>query len=319
MLLKWPGGKGRVVNALISNLQPFPEVLVEPFVGSGALFFTLRRRGWTGTAWLGDRNAAIVAVLRSVRDRLQPLEDLLRGLAADYAADPAQAYARWMADPPEAIAREHLPLQDEEQELRLAAWTLAVNRTCFNGLWRVNSRGRFNVPFGRFPRGHDIVRSAVLREASALLQGTRLVHGDFEETLSRALDRPSTRVRWVYADPPYLPEVKTSFVAYAAGGFKEPDHRRLLANLRRRAQDDGVRSLVSNADTPLAHTLAQEHGFFVGHAPEVRRSIAASASRRVGRRDLLLRSDGPVLDIDSERARGQREALEAAGQVSLVS
>jgi len=316
MLMKWPGGKRRIADALIANLVPPPDVLVEPFVGGGALFFALRKQGWSGTAWLGDRSAAVIAVLRSVRDRVEPLEALLRGLAADYAADPAAAYARWMAEQPDAVAREHLPIQDEEQELRLAAWALAINRTCFNGLWRVNRAGRFNVPRGRFAAGHDIVRAPVLRQASALLQGTRLVHGDFGDTLSRALDRPSDRQRWVYADPPYLPENAGSFVAYAAGGFSIADHRRLMERLRQLASS-GVRCLVTNANVPAARAMGEEFGFHAGLAPEIRRSISAGAAGRAVRRDLLLRSDAPVAEPEGAQARRDREALEAAGQMAL--
>ncbi len=229
--LKWVGGKTSLLPELLRHV-PAPGSLRryhEPFFGGGALFFVVAPR----RALLSDSNAELIHCYLQVRDEPYRVLDAL---------------ARHVYE------KEHYLDIRALDPLRLApaaraARFIFLNKTCFNGLWRVNRAGRFNVPIGRYtnPRFHD---PAALLAASAALRDVEILHSTFEEALSKAAPGD-----FVYLDPPYDPvSVTSSFASYTADGFTWDDQKRLARAciaLNRR----GVRFLLSNSATERVREL----------------------------------------------------------------
>jgi DNA adenine methylase len=227
--LKWVGGKTSLLPELLKHIPARLRGYHEPFVGGGALFFAVRPR----RAVLADNNAELIHCYQQVRDEVYAVLDAL---------------ARHVYQRPHFEAVRALdPLRLEPAER--AARFVYLNKTCFNGLWRVNRAGRFNVPFGRYKKPH-FNNPAALICASQALRGIELLHAPFEEALQRA--RPGD---FVYLDPPYDPVSPTaSFASYTANGFNWEDQKRLAhacIALNRR----GVRFLLSNSSTDRVREL----------------------------------------------------------------
>lgn len=237
--LKWAGGKGRLLPRILSCLPGRMRTYYEPFVGGGAVFFALAREGRFSRAVIGDRNTMLVEIYLAVRDRSGEVIALLSDHAA-HATDPDYYYAIRALDPATL------------DPVRRAANLLFMNKTGFNGLFRVNRAGRFNVPFGRYANPR-VLDEALLRAASRALQGVEIVEADFEEITARAGAGDA-----IYLDPPYLPLSKTSsFTAYGAASFGAAEHER-LARAYRACLKRGVTAVLSNSWCP--RTLALYDG-----------------------------------------------------------
>lgn len=274
-IVKWAGGKWRLKKHLLARVPAKIATYAEPFVGGAALFLALTNEaGETGRrrferAVLADANVDLVTCYRVVRDRVEALIEALRG----YRYDRELFYATRERDP-------HT-LSDVDRAARL----LFLNRTCFNGLWRVNASGKFNVPFGRY-QNPKILQEDRLRAASAALAGADVRAGDFMD-VTRHLGEGD----FVYFDPPYAPLSRTSdFTAYAAGGFGREDQLRLRDELSR-LRDAGVLALLSNADTPETRELYAD---FTVHAIQAPRSIHADATKRGPTTELLVSTWDPT-------------------------
>ncbi|NUP98813.1 MAG: DNA adenine methylase [Armatimonadetes bacterium] len=235
--LKWAGGKSSLLRQYQRFLPPLEGArrYVEPFVGGGALFFSLQH----APSRLADVNPEVVAAYQVVRDQVEALLEAL----GKHVNREEHFYRVRELDP----AR----LGPVERVARF----IYLNKTCFNGLHRVNRQGRFNVPFGRYVNP-NIRDAAGLRAASAALQGVELVSGDFEQTTADLGEGD-----FVYFDPPYLPVSPTAnFTDYAAGGFGEAEHRRLAAVFHE-LDSRGVRLMLSNSSAPLVYELYRGHGY----------------------------------------------------------
>lgn len=257
-VLKWPGGKARLVGEILPELGARVGTYVEPCVGGGAVFFAAARARLFRRAVIGDLSPDVVATYRALRDRLPELVRALERLAP-HALDPELYYRLRSADVSLAgdVAR--------------AARLIYLTRTSFNGLWRVNRRGQANMPFGRHTRPR-VLDVEALEAAAAALQGVEIIHGDFSVCTARARAGDV-----VYFDPPYVPRsASSSFVAYA-GAFTEHDHARLVDEALRLAHRR-VRVVVSSSDCPRARRLLAPLSV---RRVRVRRSIAASAGSRV--------------------------------------
>lgn len=245
--LKWVGGKRQLLPAILEAL-PTRKIrrYAEPFVGGGAVFFELAKLGRVEEAILCDTNEDLVFAYRVVRDQVDDLIDALRG----HRNDPDHYYAVRALDP--------LRLSPVER----AARTIYMNRCGYNGLYRVNSAGRYNVPFGRYanPKICDV---DALRSASQALLRAEVRHCDFAE-VGKDLRRGDV----VYFDPPYVPlSATSSFTAYTRTGFTADDQLRLrdfAAALKKR----GVKVVLSNSSAPLVRDL-----YAVGFA---HRSVSAT-------------------------------------------
>ena len=240
--VKWAGGKSQ----LLSQFEPyFPAQFrryVEPFVGGGAVFFHLFRQGRLagGEALLVDSLQELIGCYRVVQARV---EELIAELQRHEPHKHDEAYFY------QVRAWDRSPDYARRNEIERAARFLFLNRTCYNGLYRVNRRGEFNVPFGRY-RNPNICPAANLRAASSALQGVRLLAGDFTRVLEAAAPGD-----FVYLDPPYDPLSDTaSFTGYTVEDFRVADQRR-LADLFRELDRRGCRVMLSNSSTGLIREL----------------------------------------------------------------
>lgn len=228
--VKMAGGKHKLLRYLRPLLPATFGRYWEPFVGGGALFWSLGLA--PGRAVLSDTNLELVTAYCAVRDNVEALISQLTSLPY------SQGDYYRIRD----IAPETLPA------VQRAARAIYLNKTCFNGLQRVNRAGRFNVPFGRYDNPL-ICDDQTLWACRAALQGQRVLHADFEDALLEAAPDDV-----VYCDPPYVKEKETSFVQYDALGFGMPEQER-LARAVRAAVARGVFCLVSNSDTPAVREL----------------------------------------------------------------
>jgi DNA adenine methylase len=270
--LKWAGGKRQLLPHILALVPARVGTYVEPFLGGGALFFALAAQRRFKRAVLGDLNAELINCYSAVRDDV----DAVIAKLARFRNTPA-AYYKVRAQRPAAL-----------DPAARAARVIYLNRCGYNGLYRVNSDGIFNVPFGRYvrPRICDPDR---LRAASHALAGVELVCGDFAAVLSGGRRRLGAE-DFVYLDPPYVPVSKTaSFTGYA-GGFLMADQERLAKQLRRLC-DKGIAAVLSNSD--CADTRRLYEGLPAASLP-ARRAINSVASRRGPVAELLVHS--PALE-----------------------
>jgi DNA adenine methylase len=240
--LKWAGGKRQLLPHLLKYVPARFGAYFEPFVGGGALFFALRPE----RATLADVNERLVRAYRGVADHVGDVMRLLSGYPHD-----SEFFYKLRA---KAI--------DARSDAEVAAWFIYLNRTGYNGLYRVNRKNGFNVPFGRYANP-TVCDEPTLQACSRALAGKSLVVGDFEAVASKA-----KRGDFVYFDPPYAPlSATSSFTSYTSGGFGPDDQRRLrdvASALKRR----GVHVLLSNSSAPLIRELYE--GFEVFEAPATR-------------------------------------------------
>jgi DNA adenine methylase len=252
--LKWAGSKRALVPELLKHVPAAYRVYHEPFVGGGALFFALRPR----PASLFDANPLLARAYVAVRDRVENVIGLLRVYAERHSTE---EYYRVRA-----VSPAHLGPPG------IAAWMIYLNKTCFNGLWRVNKKGMFNVPIGDY-KNPNICDEKTLRAASRALQQTELGHADF-----RTVEERAAAGDLVYFDPPYVPISKTAnFTAYTKAGFGPKDQQDLV-ELARRLKQRGVHVILSNAGSD---EVAQLYGKdFVIHEVEARRNINSKGGKR---------------------------------------
>ncbi|MDP2312087.1 MAG: DNA adenine methylase [Pseudomonadota bacterium] len=258
--LKWVGGKRQLLPALLPHTPPRFGRYHEPFVGGGALFFHLR----PARAALSDTNARLIRTWRGVRDHVEDVIGLLRAYPHDRGF-----FERLRED---AV--------DERSDAEVAAWFIYLNRTGFNGLYRVNRNNRFNVPFGSYTNP-TICDADVLRLASAALADTELHVEDFGMVLTRA--EPGD---FVYFDPPYVPlSATSSFTAYTAGGFGMAEQAR-LRDTARALKASGVHVILSNSSAPAVHELYADG--FQRTPVAANRAINCDASKRGAVTELIL-------------------------------
>lgn len=234
-VLKWAGGKSRSVPYISRALPPSIETYYEPFVGGAAVFFALASEGRFKGAVLSDKNKALIDVYRAVKSR-RDVESLIKILQG-YRYEREEYYRVRAIDP----ATLDLPER--------AARIIFLNKTGYNGLYRVNSRGEFNVPFGRH-RAPTICDADNLRAAHTVLKKVALDIADFAAAVEDA--KPGDAV---YFDPPYDPVSKTSnFTAYHKDDFGQDNHERLARTFADLA-DRGVDVVLSNSATKFTKKL----------------------------------------------------------------
>jgi DNA adenine methylase len=232
-IVKWVGGKSKLLGELLARAPRF-ERYYEPFAGGAALFFRLA----PAAAVLNDRNADLIATYRQVAS---DVEAVIRRLEIHRKHHGEKHYystrARWN-DPSVSWT----PVD------RAAAF-IYLNKTCYNGLWRVNRAGEFNVPLGRYA-DPPICSPDGLRAAARVLARAELRTGSYLDAV-----RDAGRGDLVYFDPPYVPVTETSnFTSYTGDGFGADDQR-ALAELAHRLVARGCRVMLSNSDTPFVRSL----------------------------------------------------------------
>jgi DNA adenine methylase len=269
--LKWAGGKRQLLAHIEALLPERIDTYFEPFLGGAAVFFRLAAVRRFRRAVLADANPELVNCYTAIRDDVDGVIGALRG----YRNESALYYRVRRRDPAK--------LSPTARAARL----IYLNRCGYNGLYRVNSKGQFNVPFGRYKKP-AICDEPRLRAASAALQNVVIVCGDFASTLKPVRPRD-----FVYLDPPYVPlSATSSFTAYAARDFGAADQQR-LADALRALGGRKVPALLSNSD--CATTRALYHGFERVDSVPARRAINSVAHARGPVGELLVRSfDYPV-------------------------
>jgi DNA adenine methylase len=257
-ILKWAGGKGQLLERLSAY---FPKALsdgtikdyFEPFLGGGAMFFHVMQRFPVRSAWLMDANEELILLYTAVQRDVEPLAAALAQMEKDYLKlGEAKRKERFLRTR-EAFnaARPGMHFRKYSQAwVERAAQIVFLNKTCYNGLFRVNRDGGFNVPFGKYARP-TIADAANLRAASALLSKARIRHGDFGDLARLDGSRASGLVKpgsFIYYDPPYRPLTRTAnFNSYSRLPFGDEEQKRLAAMFR--ALDRrGVYQMLSNSD-----------------------------------------------------------------------
>lgn len=267
-IVKWVGGKTRLLSQLVPLLPTGVERMrhIEPFLGGGALFFARR----PGCSLLSDKNPHLCATYKAVRNDVEAVISRVRALAAFH------------GDRHYALQRARFNSGELDQVER-AALFIYLNKTCYNGLYRENRRGEFNVPMGRYANP-SILAEAQLRAAGRALKTAQLRCGLFEVVLELA--QPGD---FVYFDPPYVPISRTAnFTAYAANGFTVEDQIRLRSvfeELDRR----GCAVMLSNSATSVVRELYAGYRFDV---VSTCRSISCATTRRGTVNEFVVRNYG---------------------------
>lgn len=256
-IVKWAGGKGR----LLSQYEPYLPIrfkrYFEPFAGGAAVFFWLRNhRGLKFSATLNDSNEELINCYQVVQSQPEPLLERLREMAAHHSHD---YYYQVRAERPEPA-------------LERAARLIYLNKTCYNGLYRVNASGGFNVPIGRY-KDPSIVQEDKIRAAHLALQGVQLCNKGFDEAALAA-----RKGDFVYFDPPYQPLNATSnFTSYTKDqfGMEQQCH---LAEVFKQLVKRGCHVLLSNSDSDLVRNLYRDFRQVEIQAPRFINSKAAGRS-----------------------------------------
>jgi DNA adenine methylase len=272
--LKWAGGKRQLLTHIEALVPERIDTYFEPFLGGAAVFFRLAAARRFRRAVLADANPELVNCYQAIRDDVDGVVAALRL----YKNDRALYYRVRRRDPEKLSATDR------------AARLIYLNRCGYNGLYRVNSKGQFNVPFGRYKKPL-ICDEARLRAASTALQKVKIVCADFAKTLRhvRAGD-------FVYLDPPYVPLSSTSsFTAYARSNFGPADQERLAEMLRALGARE-IPALLSNSDCQTTRDLYE--GFDDISTVPARRAINSVGHGRGPVDEILVRSfDYPIARV----------------------
>lgn len=261
--VKWAGGKRQLLPALLEAAPKTFKKYHEPFVGGGALFFELRHKKLISKACISDTNNELITSYIALRDDAEGVIARLKTFRYD---------RNFFYE-----LRKKNPLR--MLPVNCAARLIYLNRTCFNGLYRVNRQGRFNVPFGRY-KDPLICDEENLRAVAQALKGVEILCDSFESVLHRA-----KKGDFVYFDPPYVPVSQTSsFTAYQAGGFSHDDQQ-LLLDVFETLAGSGVFVMLSNSSTDLVRTL-----YSAWNIREVSaiRAINSKGNRRKGHKELII-------------------------------
>lgn len=264
-IVKWVGGKRQLMFELLKNMPENYNRYFEPFIGGGALFFELQ----PDNAYISDMNEELINLYQVVRDNVDELvADLQKhDISKEYFMeirniDRTEEYESW-------------------SDIQKASRFIYLNRTCFNGMYRVNSKGEFNVPFGHY-KNPRILDENNLINCSKLLQRTEIKHADFSEILKKV-----KKDDFVYFDPPYVPLSETSsFTSYTKDGF-DMDMQFKLRDVCDELDTMGVKFLLSNSDTKLVNELYENYNIKKVFAS---RQINANADGRGKITEVLVRN-----------------------------
>jgi len=248
--LKWAGGKTQLL-AQVSKRLPSElkngEIThyVEPFVGGGAVFFYLNLRYPFSHSTIFDVNEELILSYHVIKKSIKKLIDALEFLESEYVLRNDEDRKRFYYHVRDEFNRKKPNLNVKKYNtdwIERAAETIFLNHTCYNGLFRVNMKGEFNVPFGRY-KNPQILNKDNLNDVAMILKKTTIVQGDFAES-KKFVDNKT----FVYIDPPYRPLNTTSlFTSYSKNGFSDVDQCR-LADFFKELDKTGAKIMLSNSD-----------------------------------------------------------------------
>lgn len=253
-LLKWAGGKTQLLAEILPRIPKQYGRFIEPFFGGGAVFFAARPENGI----IADINPELVNLYRSVAIDVNGVIAHLRSYENTEEVFYAVRSLDWT----------------KLSNIEAAARTIFLNRTCFNGLYRVNKSGRFNVPFGRY-KNPKIIDEGALRAASLLLRRAKIICGDYKTVLNENA-RPGD---FIFLDPPYLPVSSSAdFIQYTKERFSEQDHVDLAAEVKR-LHELGCHVVLTNSNHPLVHELYRN---FDVEVVQTKRYISCNGNGRTG-------------------------------------
>lgn len=262
-IIKWLGGKTQLLDKLISE---FPETMNnyhEIFVGGGSVLLailTMKTNGKihvNGTVFAYDANEALISLYKNIQSRPNELYDMIQSLIVkmnechdteiirkpktiEEGNTSKESYYYWVRH------QYNILTQDEKNTLLGSSLFVFLNKTCFRGVFRLNAKGNYNVPFGHY-KDPEIINRTHLLEISGLIRDVVFECCDFTVSLKRVVSDD-----FVYMDPPYAPENEQSFVGYTENGFVKEKHVELF-KLSKELNIKNIRMIMSNADVELVH------------------------------------------------------------------
>jgi len=266
--VKWAGGKSQLLKSLEKHFPKTFKTYYEPFLGGGAVFFYLVQRRPRFNAVLSDINKELITAYRVIKEQVEDLILQLENHKAEYKPDPKKYYYQ---------VRACEPSDDVERTARL----IFLNKTCYNGLYRVNKQGKFNVPFGRY-KNPKICDKENLRTVSQVLRwsNAKLLATDFQEATKDA-----EMGDFIYLDPPYQPVSSTAnFTSYTHSGFSKEEQERLGRWFRELDRRE-CQVLLSNSDTQEVRDIYDGYNIQTVRAS---RAISCKGDRRTGHTELII-------------------------------
>lgn len=259
-ILKWVGGKRQLLHEIIPLIPEEVSIYVEPFVGGGAVVFEYQPK----TAIINDLNEELINVYKVIKESPEKLIEILTVHQENNSKD--YFYEIRALDRVEDFS-------ERLSNIERAARTIYLNKTCYNGLYRVNSKGQFNTPFGRY-KNPKIVDETVIYAMSSYFNNNdiKIMNADYKEALKN-LDNKS----FVYFDPPYLPiSASSSFTSYTENGFSLEQHVELKKQCDK-LHEQGIKFLLSNSDHPFIKELYKDYHVKIIKA---KRAINSKANKR---------------------------------------
>ena len=268
-LLKWAGGKTQLLSEILPKIPQKYGRYIEPFFGGGAIFFAVRPEGGI----IADSNPELVNLYRSVASHVEGVIAQLRCYENTEEIFYAVRALDWTKLPP----------------IEAAARTIFLNRTCFNGLYRVNKSAQFNVPFGRY-KNPKIIDESALKAASELLSSTTIICGDYKTVLQKNAQRGD----FIFLDPPYLPVSEYSdFKRYTKEQFYEEDHVELAAEVHR-LYELGCHVILTSSNHPLVH---EQYRKFVVKVVQTKRYISCNGKGRTSEDIIVTIPPKPIFNL----------------------
>jgi DNA adenine methylase len=260
--LKWAGGKRQLLDKIIDRMPKSFNNYYEPFIGGGALLFELQ----PAKAVINDINASLINAYITIAEKPFEFISAVTELDSQIPED-GKAYYYSLRE------RYNDKLVKTEYDTELAALFVFLNKHCFNGLYRVNAKGLFNVPYNNSKR--ESINNESIIAISEYLKNVKIMQGDFEKACNDA-----QRGDFVFFDSPYAPLNPTSFESYTKEGFDIESHKR-LANLFEKLTDKGCYCMLTNHNTEFINDLYGNKGYKMD-VVSVKRMINSNASKRVG-------------------------------------
>ncbi len=270
--VKWVGGKTQLIPELTKRIPEIRGRYYEPFLGGGALFFHIQSELNSSQGCISDINSDLIAAYKAVKNSLQELIDSLQ----EHRYEKDYFY--------EIRELDRKPEYSTLTEVKKASRLIFLNKTCFNGLYRVNKKGQFNVPFGSY-KNPSIFSEENLLACSQALQKTEIHNVSFETIASTA--QPGD---FVYFDPPYIPlNASSNFTEYNQNGF-DLKSQQMLRDVCLALDERGVNFLLSNSSSPLVYELYENH--FEIELVDASRAINSKGNKRGKVKEVLIKNYG---------------------------
>lgn len=247
--LKWVGGKTQIIDVLLSKFPKQINNYYEPFIGGGSVLLAMLSSGLPiqGRVIVGDTNETLIHVYKNIQANVSDVVIAVNSLKDEYfeSETPGDYYYE--------VRNGFNSLSQEEKNSTLGtAFFIFLNKTCFRGLYRVNSKNGFNVPYGNYIKP-EIINEDHLREISDLIKNVEFKVASFEQLIPSNLNRDD----FVYFDPPYDEEKTDSFTSYTSGKFGK-EQTNVLKEICLKLKKNSVSFLLSNSNTPFVRELFSE-------------------------------------------------------------